>query len=675
MKQLTSEYRLERWIAAFIALLFLLPWIAKAQETAPGAAADDSLVRIQDVGQGSLLLRTSLPGSFVEAPIVRTDVSYRITGVVARATVHQSFRNPAATCVDATYVFPLPENAAVDGYRMTVGDRVIVGEIREKGEARAIYEQARADGRRASLVEQQRPNLFSVSISNLGAGETIDIELDLQQTIRWSDGTFSLRFPLVAAPRYSPANATGASAPVPTPPIDLRGRRNPVSISIDLESGLPLREFASSSHTIDTTLLGPGHYSIRLTESTAPSDRDFVLTWRPALGSEPRAVRYTEQFQGETYTLMMVFPPSDQPGYVRLPRETIFIIDTSGSMEGASIEQARLALVKALHQLTAQDRFDVIEFNSDMARLFGHLEDASAGNVDRAVRWVEALRSRGGTEMLPALQAALGTETANPSAIRQVIFITDGQVGNESELFAYISQNLGASRIFTVGIGSAPNTHLMNSIARAGRGTFTFVGSPGEVEEKMGLLFRKLDSPVLSDLRLSGEGGSTEVWPERIPDLYLGEPLVVTARSKAPLPALALSGRIDARSWNPSPAEVSSSEQRGIAQLWARQKIESLVDSVVLGGDETQIRPIVLDLALRHHLVSRYTSLVAVDLTPAGSHSQCESRTIPVNSPDGRTHAEGDLPQTATPKSLLTLIGVSFLAASALLFVAQRRIA
>ncbi|MGK2859540.1 MAG: marine proteobacterial sortase target protein [Thermoanaerobaculia bacterium] len=681
MKQIGSDYTLERWLAILFSLLFLLPWIAEAQELPSPAAGDAALVRLDDVGTGSLLVESSVPGAWIEATTVQTEVAYRVTGIVARASVRQTFRNPASECVDALYVFPLPESAAVDRYRLRVGIRTVEGEIREKAEARRIFEQARAEGRRASLVEQHRPNLFSVSLSNLGAGETIEVELEFQQTVRWADGQFELRLPLVAPSRYVSPASSPTSVVVPDPPVDIRARRNPVSITVELLPGLPVRELGSESHEVTITQLGStraaaevsegDRYEIRLTAGSTPADRDFVLGWRPRLGSEPRSVRYTERAGEESYSLLMLFPPSVDVASATLPREAIFVVDTSGSMEGTSIQQARLALERALRSLRPGDLFEVIEFNSSASRLFGALEPADDENIARAVEWVRSLRSRGGTEMLPALREALETEEVNPTAVRQVVFVTDGQVSNEDELLEYVHRSIGSTRLFTVGIGSAPNGHLMASLARAGRGVYTFIGDTAQVEERMTLLFRKLDAPVLTDLVLAIDDPRSEYWPSTLPDLYAGEPLVLAVRSRSASPRIQLAGRGAEESWLATPASTEAPERSGVAKLWARRKIEALSDRIALGGDEAEIRPQIVELGLAHGLVTRFTSFVAVDkLSPAIGGAGCLPEAIPVNAPHGSAmRPDGSLPQTATPRSLFGVVGLFLLLGAALVVI------
>ncbi len=621
-------------VRRFAALIFFIGAAAVAQEK--------PLLTLKLVRNGVLLLKTNTEGVFVPAPAVETNVALQVRGLVLRGEVTQRFRNSESTCAEALYAFPLPETAAVDRLRMTIGDRVIEGEIRERNEAEQVYEQARSEGKKASLVSQERPNLFTASIANVGAGEEVVVTIDYQQTIDYRDGVFSFRFPTAIGPRYSPEG----SKPIDVLPATVSQK---LRLVIDLDSGVPLRRIDSPYFKTEATTLSPSHYLISVVDGA--SDRDFELTWQPDLGSEPKSALFVEN----GYGLLLLMPPAS--GGPRLPKESVFIIDTSGSMAGPSLQAAKNALLLALDRLSPRDRFDIVEFNSETHTLFDAPQPATADAIANAKDWVRRLESNGGTEMLPALQAALHDASAtNDGIVRQVVFMTDGDVSNESELFSFIRDNLGRSRLFTVGIGSAPNSHFMRNAARFGRGTFTYVANSEEAQEKMTALFEKLESPVLTGIDVRFDDPAAEMWPQSVPDLYAGEPVVVTVKFSSPAGRLIVSGS----GWHethviPSRAhgEESGRAVSGIAKLWARAKIETLGDTP---NDETRQK--IVELALQHNLVTQYTSLVAVDTTPSTVplHA-CETRPVPVNLPAGWGGIEGSLPQTATPAPVFLLAG------------------
>ena len=647
------DYRLERWITAILGLLFLLPWVAQAQNAEPLPTTT-----LGQVDHGSLLFKTKNPGVYAVAPLVSSDVDIRVTGSIVRTTVRQTFRNPSVLCVEGLYVFPLPEMSAVDALTMTIGSRVIVGEIHEKVEAARQYEKAKSEGRKAALVEQHRPNIFTTSVASLFQNEEATIEIQFQESARFENGQYRLRFPMVVAPRYTPP-AMIASL-VPDSLLNVQPLAN-VSLSVDLQPGFPVRDVRSTHHRLSQQTLGSNHYQLALDQRDLPADRDFELVWEPDLGTRPEASIVAEKIGDETYALITVTPPVQTP--MRLARETIFIIDSSGSMEGASMQQAREALLLALDDLRSSDTFNIIDFDSDARLLFTTSRPADPEVVEQAKRFVRGLTADGGTEMLKALQLALSGEPPPSAApvVRQVIFMTDGQVGNEQQLFTFIRDNLGDSRLFTVGIGSAPNSHFMRNAARFGRGTFTYIGDLGQVRSRMGELFAKLDSPVMTAIHVRNDDPTVEMWPARIPDLYAGEPLVVTLRVVDRSAPIVITGRLGNESWKTELRVPEPIEGSGVGKLWARNKIETAMDRFSEGADPVSVKSEVVRVALQHHLVSQYTSLVAVDRSPQGfADATCGSEMTPMS--NGGGEAVGDLPQTATPAALYLLISVALIA-------------
>jgi len=645
-----------------------------------------------DPGQGTLLLRDDT-GERAAAPLLSTDVHMDVTGMVARVQVTQRFANPTAQWREGVYVFPLPDQAAVDHLTMRVGERVIEGQIKERTEARRTYENAKAEGRKTTLLEQERPNMFTTSVANIGPGEEIVVALEYEETLRYGDGAFRLRFPLAITPRYIPGAATEAeamgigwsqvTAQVPdadriTPPfVPARdGHANPVSITIDMNAGFPLAKVASSYHAIDVEERPGNRYRIVLGDGPVPAARDFELVWTPDVGSAPGAALFTETLGGKTYALLMTLPPTladaDTP---RAPREITYIVDTSGSMEGVSIAQARDALSMALDRLQAGDRFNVIEFNSTSTSLFTAPMPFDATTQAQAKRFVAKLRARGGTEMLPALAAALDGPPES-ELMRQVVFLTDGAVGNEDAILRLLHDKLGDRRLFTIGIGPSPNTFFLTKAAQFGRGTFTFIGDVREVRQKMTDLFRKLESPALTDITVDWPGG-TDAWPRRVPDLYAGEPVVVTAQ----FPAGTLQGNVlisgsrAGQKWQAVLPMQDGATEAGVAVLWARAKIDALMDAGRQGPPEREpdIRNAVLDVALTHHLISKYTSLVAVDVTPTRPvGTDTLKSAVPGNIPEGLTGFD-QLPRTATPAALSLVMGALLLLAAAVAECLRRR--
>ncbi len=438
-----------------------------------------------------------------------------------------------------------------------------------------------------------------------------------------------------------------------TPPVahPSGGFINPVTLNVELHPGFALSKIDSPYHRIDVSESADHRYAISLANGAVPANRDFELVWTPDLGAAPGAAVFAEHKDGKTYALAMIVPPAPVAGQgvPRSPREVVFIIDTSGSMEGTSIKQAKEALQMALDRLSPGDRFNVIEFNSVTRAVFGAPMPVDTATLAKAKSFVTALRARGGTEMKPALKAAL-TQDVAPGFVRQVVFLTDGAVGNEGELIHLIRERLSDRRLFTIGIGSAPNSFFLTKAAQYGRGTFTFIGDVREVAEKMGALFTKLESPVLTDIAISWPG-KTEVWPREPGDLYAGEPIVVVAQTDALEGDVTITGRRGGAPWSATVPLSGTASEPGIGVLWARAKIESLIDAQKGGESEADVRKAVIDVALAHHLVSKYTSLVAIDVTPtAAPDGTTRIKTaLPTNLPEGavlrshlRRRADGD---------------------------------
>ena len=654
------------WWTAALALVLTAVVAASVQagEATPRANGTGApLTRLGDAREGTLALRAT-DGSLSAAPTLKTHVAIKITGMLARVKVEQQFTNPSAEWQEGVYVFPLPEKAAVDHLKMRIGERVIEGQITERAMAQKIYEQAKLEGKKAALVEQERPNIFTNSVAHIGPHETVQVEIEYQQTLGYDQGAFRLRFPMTLTPRYVPNAVEDAARILPPVAHPATAPRKPLTMLIELEAGFPLAALSSAYHAIDVKEASDGRKTITLQEGSVSANKDFELVWAPQLIAAPQAALFHELKDGKQYALLMVMPPSPSSASASLPREAIFIIDTSGSMQGQSMNQAKEALQLALNRLKPSDRFNVIQFNSVTDKLFSDAVPADAQNLARAREYVSKLYATGGTEMLLALRAALnGRET--PGYVRQVLFLTDGAVGNEQQLFEFIKQNLGESRLFTVGIGSAPNSHFMTKAAEFGRGTFTYIGNINEVKEKMTALFAKVESPVLANLTIRWpQGEAVEMWPERIPDLYAGEPLVVSARLTSLAGAINIEGTRGGSVWQQSLALGGGRAESGVATLWARDKIEDLMSTLRVSQNEDEVKAAVIETALAHHLVSKYTSLVAVDVTPSRRDGEpSKTAMVPSMLPEGASHEAifGTLPQTATPAQLNLLIGLTML--------------
>ncbi|GGI28840.1 marine proteobacterial sortase target protein [Bradyrhizobium guangdongense] len=657
-------------LVSFVALLvsFETSWSATTQQA--------SLLQPGDVRSGTLLLKND--SATTEAVRLGIDVDITVSGPTLRTRVTQAFRNSTKDWVEATYVYPLASDGAVDTLKMVVGDRIIVGDIKERQKARVIYEQARRAGQKAALTEQERPNIFTNSVANIGPGETVLVQIEYQEPVHQSGNEYSLRLPLVVGPRYNPAplvqsadfrkDGTGwgatTSDPVPdrdriSPPVLDPARNapvNPTSITVHLNAGFALGEVKSQHHKVKIESPDNATRVITLAEGAVPADRDFELTWKPAAQQAPSVGLFREHVGNADYLLAFVTPPAaEQATQKPLPREVVFVIDNSGSMGGTSIEQAKASLLYALGRLKPNDRFNVIRFDDTMDVLFPTSVPADNAHLGEATSFVSALQARGGTEMVPAMRAALTDKLGDTNMVRQIVFLTDGAIGNEQQLFETITAMRGRSRIFMVGIGSAPNTYLMTRAAELGRGAFTHIGSVEQVEERMRGLFAKLENPAVTGLTARFSEAKADVTPTIIPDVYRDEPLVLAAKLDKLAGSLEIKGRVGDRPWSVTLPLQNAAQGKGLSKLWARRKIgdaevaRTLREMTPEDTDKT-----ILALALDHQIVTRLTSLVAVDKTPSRPEgAPLKLSELPINLPAGWDFEKvfGERPQL-TPTQL-----------------------
>ncbi|AOH83138.1 cell wall anchor domain-containing protein [Sphingomonas panacis] len=666
---------------------------------ASSAAAADEAAPDDGPAAGVLLLKAKGMSQALPAVRLGTDMAVTVTGQVARVRVTQAFRNTSNTWVEASYLYPLPQDGAVDSLKMVVGQRVIVGQIQPREKALATYEAAKRRGTKASLVEQQRPNMFSTLVANVGPGETVLISIEYQAPVVQANGTFSLRLPLVVGPRYVPPHTlTGpgaardaqavTSAPVLDPALGVK--LNPTSIAVRLAPGFDVANLVSRYHKV--TVSGPlDDRTIRLDESV-PADRDFVLEWRSA-AADPTLGLFAQHTDTGDYVMASVTPPADLSRLPTPPREMVFVIDNSGSMGGESMEEAKSSLIHALGTLRPQDHFNVIRFDDTMTRLFDHSVAATPDQVDLARRFAGSLEAQGGTEMLPALKAALADAAIgggdDPETLRQIVFLTDGEISNEREMMAAIDADGGRSHVFMVGIGSAPNDYLMERMSTIGGGVYTHVGAPGEVAAKMMPLLDVLSHPAVRNLSVRVDGGALDLTPSRLPDVYAGRPLVLVGRTAHLAGTLTVSGMIGNKRWEKRVDLTRAQPSPAVEKLWARRLITDVEADRALGKlDDAKADAEVERIGMESGIVTSRTSLVAVDQTPSRPQgTPLTKEDLPINLPAGwdfgtlfgqsagsvaqRADAPGDaaamqsqsldLPQTATGFAGLVAQGLALL--------------
>ena len=563
-----------------------------------------------DLKLGCLLLvgETASP-----LPLKLTRVTGQIAGAVASVTVTQQFHNPYQTSIELEYLFPLPHQGAVVDYQITIGERVITADLKEVEDARQTYREAVDRGLRASLLEQRRPNLFSIQIGNVQPAETIITEIHYDDRLRYRDGEYEFVFPMGLTPRYHTRSMRLADARRTDAPVTLDDSEvAPVEISLLLLPGLPIDAPSSGTHPIQVALQPDQAYQITLTQRTIPN-KDFVLRYTVAADLVRTALLSSRDGDFETAVITLL-PPRFETSITPAAREFVFVIDRSGSMQGKPIVQAKNALRACIRALNGTDTFAIQAFDDSLEWFTARPLTVTQDHVNRADRWLDQIDGRGGTEILPAIDAAL---TLPPDAERQryVVFLTDGAVSAEESALRKINKQLGQARVFSFGIGPSVNRYLLAKLAQMGRGVAEFLRLDEDIEAAITRFQDRVCYPVLQDITLEWTGAkSWDSYPQVLPDLYVGEPLEIVTRVKrsSKRTALTFSGTLHGQtvemSMNLPPATGSHPALR---RVWARARIESLLDQEPSTSEKA--REQVISLALEHRLVTPFTSFVAVD--------------------------------------------------------------
>jgi Ca-activated chloride channel family protein len=551
----------------------------------------------------------------VEVPLEHTAVRVRVDGNLVDARVVQRFRNPYPHAIEAVYLFPLPTGAAVNAMTLRHGGRTIRGAIRERAQARAVYERARARGKTAALLEQQRPNLFTQSVAGLAPGAVVEVELRYVEPLVQRDGGYELVFPMVAPPRYLPGAARDRDVQPALLPPEVRSAHD-IDLQVELDAGMPMRDLLSPSHQVR---ISAGATSAAATVALHPLDtipnRDFLLRWKVA-GDRPQfAVLANRGGDDSGQFLLLAQPPAALADADAAPREIIFVIDTSTSMAGAPLRAATTLIRKVLAGLRPDDTYQIVRFSDSASALGPGPLAARPRNLSFTHGWLDQLRAGGGTEMTAGIAAALAVPH-DPARLRIVAFLTDGYVGNEDQILKTVGEQLGASRLFAFGIGSAVNRYLLEEMALIGRGAVQVVTPSDDPAAAAATFAARIDRAALTDVTIDWGGlRVADVSPPAIPDLFVGEPLVLAGRYREPGVAQVT---VRARSGGRPVQFVvpvvlpARAERPAIGAVWARRRIADFSRSLIRRKDAALVAEITR-LGLEHQLVTAYTSFVAVD--------------------------------------------------------------
>ncbi|NOK16906.1 VIT domain-containing protein [Corallococcus carmarthensis] len=585
-----------------------------------------------------------------------TEVDAEVSGFLASVTVTQVFENPYASPLEALYVFPLPEMAAVDGMEMHLGERVIQGVIQTREQARDTYERAKAEGKTAALLDQERPNIFTQSVANILPGETIRVRIHYVERLTYDAGTYRFSFPMVVGPRYiggtplptrqgegeEPDTTTVPDASRITPPVltDTRSGHD-IQLTVRMDAGLPVHSLRSTTHRVDVKRDGQSRATVSLGHDDRIPNKDFVLEYVVADALiRPAVLMHRDPGADHGYFLVMLNPQLSPTEKEIVPRELYMVLDTSCSQSGLAIEKSKAITKEVLNHLMPEDTFQVLNFDTQVTKFAPTAVPATTENIQNALPYVANFWGGGGTDVRIAAREAM-LPPNDPARLRMVLFMTDGLIGSDESVLGTLQDNLREeTRIFSAGVGSSTNRYLITKMGELGRGASTLVNLNRPEEDVAREFEQRMRGPVLTSLVVDTDGLPVrDVYPKSVPDLFAGQPLFLVGKFTGTGDGvLRISGRVrgEVRNFDvPVHFPEVAPEHDALKSLWARQRIEEL--TVQGYREETpEVVQGITDTALQYHLMSRYTSFVAVEqVARTAPNGETVREMVPVQLPDG----------------------------------------
>ena len=599
-----------------LCILFTLLLFFAHSTTICGAQYDDDT----DATLAPYFLIDGMDTATDSFPLKETNVSVNINGIFAETFVTQTYSNEGQEPINATYVFPASSRVTIHGMKMEIGDEIITAKIKEKEEARHDYEQAKSEGKSASLLEQQRPNVFTMDVANVMPGDIIRIELHYTEMITPTDGIYQFVFPTVAGPRYtSPSvpKSLKAETWIASPFLRLGDTpREKYNINVNLSAGVPITDLQCGSHKIDVAWDNQTSARISLSNPEEfAGNRDFILDYK-LTGTEISSGLMLGTGESENFFLLMVQPPERYTPETIPPREYIFILDVSGSMYGFPLDTSKELIRNLAGSLRETDRFNVILFSDSLIQMSPESVPATAENVQKAFALIDNEEGGGGTELAPALETALAIP-ASPGAARSVIAITDGYISGEREIFDIIGRNIGTTNFFSFGIGSSVNRYLIDGIAKTGLGESFVVTDPSEAAATADRFRNYIQSPVLTDVQVTYDGFDVyDIEPPTLSTLFASRPIVLFGKWKGePSGTIHITGKTGGRDYAediPVSAAIPLEANNIIQYLWARTRVERLTDYGMTEDLQANAKKEVTELGLRYSMMTPYTSFIAV---------------------------------------------------------------
>ena len=675
--------------------------------------------RIHEIKAGTLVKKIKGTDRYEVIPRLETNVSIDIQGMVASTIMDQVFVNTSDKPIEAEYVFPLNNNCAIYDMFFIIDDRIISSKIEEKKEATKQYQEAKKDGKKASILTQERPNIFSQAIANIMPDDSIRIRIKYVEPIAYEDGEFEFRLPLAITPRFGEeSSAVNISKGVKrvSSIVSDKSKINPVymnqavnngrgvAIDITLDAGIEIIN-ATASHPISKTIINKSKMSISLKNERIIADQDFIFKYKIEKKDEPQIATFISEMDGEDYYMIQAIPPKPKKNKNRIPKEMTFVIDVSSSMLGNNMMYAKSALLESLNALGEDDYFNIIQFNNGFDYYRASPITATKDNIEDGKNYVSNLYANGGTHALPALEWAMN-EPKQENTMKMIVFITDGAVGYEDAVFQSINHYLGNSRIFSIAIGSAPNSFLLEKIAQLSRGTHTYIKNNNDIMSQMSNLLNKINNPILSDIKITLDKDA-DYYPNPIKDLYHNEPLIVFGKSDKINNKIKIEAQT-ARGKYKKTIKIKKrkiKEHKSIPVLWGRKKIDFLMNQYRLNGatsskTKDDLKKEIVSISKKYNVLSKFTSFIAIENIISNYSGELFSTNVPseipknfqtnkipsndkknsyklasanVNTNINNKYIPNRLPQTATDNPLYILIGTAMLLLGGILHLINRK--
>ncbi|MEH2149683.1 VIT domain-containing protein [Nostoc sp.] len=603
-------------------------------------------VSAKNLSLGGLYVQ-SPQGEQVIFPLKHTEVLAKIAGNLSRVEVIQSFENPFTQPLEAVYIFPLPDEAAVDDMEIKIGSRIIKGNIKKREEAVAIYEKAKQEGRTAGLLEQERDNIFTQSLANIKPGEQIDVTIRYTESLKFESGNYEFVFPMVVGPRYipgTPIDGSGDTDQVPdafriTPPVVLEGTRSRhnINVTVEIDAGLPISEVRSPSHQLKIEHSGQIVRIQLAGEETIPN-KDLILRYQVS-GNETQSTVLTQADDRGGHFAIYLIPALEYSTDEIVPKDVVFLVDTSGSQSGDPLQKCQELMWRFINGLNPNDTFTIIDFSDRVRQLSPTPLPNTAENRAKAIAYINNLQADSSTEMLSGIRKAINFPTPT-GRLRSVVLLTDGYIGNENEILAEVQQHLQpGNRLYSFGVGSSVNRFLLNRIAEIGRGISTIIRHDEPTEEVAEKFYTQINNPVLTNIQISwhGDTESPVIYPAIAPDLFSEQPLVLFGRKQnkvsgnLQISGIAAGGKHYEKTFH---LKFEETGNLAVAQLWGRACIKDLMNQMVSFETKAGVEA-VTETALTYQLLSQYTAFVAVsDDVRVEPGNEYLSMQVPVEMPE-----------------------------------------